>query len=141
MSLLGATAVLATAGATLIAGLRARDRRRFERLRQERAGESYATFRAAFAGEGVGEGVMATVYDFFARGTAAGPEIAPRRTDRLWLDQGVDFPEELAEVLTQLLANLGVPRSVSPAEIVDLRTVDDVVRWQEAQVRGPARPA
>jgi hypothetical protein len=131
--------VLALGGAGLIASLRWYDRRRYVRIRRERTGENYETFNASFAGDNATDAVTRAVYDFFAHGCAAAPELAPRRTDRLWKDQGIDYPEELAEVLTQLFGKLGVSGTVRPTEILDLRSVGDVVVWLDRQAGSVAQ--
>jgi hypothetical protein len=133
--------VLVIAGAGLIGTLRWRDRRRYERIRRERTGENYDTFNASFATDDVSGAITRVVYEFFAHGSAVAAELSPRRTDLLWKDQGVDYPEELAEALTDLFSNLQIPRTVLPSEILDLRTVGDVVVWLDRQVRSVAQPA
>jgi hypothetical protein len=133
--------VLVGSGATLIATLRWRTKRRHQRIRRDRAGEDYDTFNASFAADHVEGAVTRVVYEFFAHGSAVASELAPRRMDRLWKDQGVDYPEELADVLTDFFTPLGMPRRVRPSEILELRTVGDVVLWLDRELASVAQPA
>jgi hypothetical protein len=131
---------LPVVGAALIAALRARERRRLASTRADRASENATTFRLACADIGVSGTVADVVYDFFARENTP-VEIAPRLTDRLWKEQGIDYPEELADVLTTLVGRIGAAGIVEPAEISGLRTVGDVATWLQSRSALPRRPA
>lgn len=126
-------AALVALGAALIAAVRAFQARRLEHLRRLRASENIDTFLASFAAERVNDQVIQVVYDYLSD-LGHGFPIAPRRLDHLWKDQGIDYPEELAEVLSVLLGRLGQAREVRPVEVEDLRTVADVVKWLHGQV-------
>lgn len=132
MSLLPLAVVLAVGGA-LIAGLRVRDRRRRDQVRAERAAENSATFQNECVARGISGPVAAVVYDFFAREDVL-VEVAPRMSDRLWKDQGIDYPGELAEVLTTLVARLGRPERVQSAQVIELRSVGDVATWLQQRL-------
>ena len=141
MSLFKSAVLLTVAGVSLSLILRWHDRRRLDRVRRDRTGENYDTFRDSFDADNVGEPVLRAVYDCFAHGTAAAAEIAPRRTDLLWEDQGIDYPYELADVMTQLLGTLGTPRTVAPQEVAELHTVGDIALWLDRQTGSGAPPA
>jgi hypothetical protein len=104
-------------------------------VRAGRSSESYDTFRNSFGRELKHEAAATVVYSALARSSDGGPDIPPRRRDRLWKDQGIDYPEELAEYLSAWLGELGVRRTVDPTEILDLRTVGDAVLWLDQHCR------
>jgi hypothetical protein len=137
--------LLSAAGAGLaLLFLVARRVSRQQRVPVDEDVNSFATFRAELAPQGVSERVARVVYDYFAvRERVTGATTPPRPTDELWGDHVISEPEELADVRGALLVALGHSTDLDAPATRDLRTVADLAVWleQETGERPPPNSA
>lgn len=106
--------------------------RRDNRLKQERAGESFETFTRSFGGEAIPEQVLAQVYAFFQdwKGDPAFPVRADDSIPRIY---GV-VNEDFWDMVNELSRTCGSPVS-QPSEAQAVETVRDLVHLLARNLR------
>ena len=134
LSFLAFALALCTVGVVVARAVRRHDAATALRVRAERADDTFEAFCSSFARLPVSEPVLRAVYSALSTRLTGGP-VPPRRFDRIWLDQGIEWPDELEELLRPAASPLGLDVIVSPAEFEKLHTVGDVVHWLERQQR------
>lgn len=129
---LGFALLLCLGGYVLAITMRRRAAAHRARLVAERAGDTFEHFRVSLMPVDAPDALLHAVYSALSLQLPEGT-VPPRRFDELERHQGIEFPDEVTDLLDTAVRPLGYHVDLSPKEFAKLRTVGDLVDWLARQ--------